>query len=1143
MGESDFRVRKGLIVADDVTFEGTNLDIAAYLRHLGDTNTYLQFGTDTISLVTDGTTRLQIPDDGAITVSNTLHTTQGLSSSVNVSIGDSVVHIGDVTNKISFGTATQSFITNGATRMDISNSGMRLGGANIRVTTILNEDDMSTDSDTALATQQSIKAYIDDSVGSAGGGDITAVTAGDGLTGGATSGGATLTVGAGTGIDVATDAVSVDMSELIDNAGNDRILTAKSASSVDVNAETDLTYSGYTLTLHGSSGPNVPKILFDDSYDTAITNGDAIGLLQFRASNESSGGYSDNVVGNIRISAGEAFDATNNKAEFIIELSNDSAAAAERFRVSGTGDVTSTGTVTAAGFTTTGTWTFDESDSGTVAIATVQDSGSAFNNVDTELMTSAAIEDKILAYSYTSTGATTANVVSALNADLGGDIVFGTQTDDEVRFGGDISGRSVNGEYSSLLRMGGIHFTWDSDTYGTGSNTNHCIISTENGTYTDSLTINSYDKIRLNMDTNSNNSDSYIQFGRHDTGTGGDIFMTIADAGNVGIGTADPQSPLHVVGNVMIANTDSDDTTKDSRILSRTYSNNDYNLLYGYANSTTNRLYIGGGTSTGEPASHIYFYTGAKSEGTDATGSKHMEIEPGGDIVIYTKLGINDSNPDAELHVDGSVLISAYDEGAGAGLFFREGFLNTNQPSITVQDHSGANPDGLAISAYDGISFRLDATEKARFDSSGNLGIGTSSPSAKLDVDEVADGIGLRVRRNDSSTSVPLVKFIDDSTGNDGPSVLEIQNDVTNGLQPSLMISGGSISLKEQADAPGDTAGYGQLWVNTATPNELYFTTDAGDDVQITSGTSIAGGGGGGGISNVVEDTSPQLGADLDTNSHHIKFDDAHGILDSAGAETLIFQEVGSAADYLQIYNATNDTATTGTEIYSGPLLEATGSSTHVGMRFQTKGRGSFTFFNEMDDNNHGPTLNLWRKNAGEADEDAIGQIRFQAQDSSPASTEEYEDARDYVKLKAYITDASNNSADGRLDINCLINDSQATMAQFGTHAENDQDGGAALIRAQILTRTGTSNALSGISDAGRYILCGSSSAACTLQLQASPAVGEQYVFISNTTGTVTVQANGSDTINGSTNDVTITTKYNALTLIALSASAWVALG
>ena len=63
----------------------------------------------------------------------------------------------------------------------------------------------------------------------------------------------------------------------------------------------------------------------------------------------------------------------------------------------------------------------------------------------------------------------------------------------------------------------------------------------------------------------------------------------------------------------------------------------------------------------------------------------------------------------------------------------------------------------------------------------------------------------------------------------------------------SLAIDGASasIALREMANAPADTAAFGQLWVKTASPNELYFTTDAGNDIQLTSGTSTAGGGGG----------------------------------------------------------------------------------------------------------------------------------------------------------------------------------------------------------------------------------------------------------------------------------------------------------
>ena len=56
--------------------------------------------------------------------------------------------------------------------------------------------------------------------------------------------------------------------------------------------------------------------------------------------------------------------------------------------------------------------------------------------------------------------------------------------------------------------------------------------------------------------------------------------------------------------------------------------------------------------------------------------------------------------------------------------------------------------------------------------------------------------------------------------------------------------NGGSIFLVESASAATDDAGYGQLWVKNDTPNNLYFTNDAGNDVQITNGSSLAGGGG-----------------------------------------------------------------------------------------------------------------------------------------------------------------------------------------------------------------------------------------------------------------------------------------------------------
>lgn len=43
----------------------------------------------------------------------------------------------------------------------------------------------------------------------------------------------------------------------------------------------------------------------------------------------------------------------------------------------------------------------------------------------------------------------------------------------------------------------------------------------------------------------------------------------------------------------------------------------------------------------------------------------------------------------------------------------------------------------------------------------------------------------------------------------------------------------GVLSMNERVAAPSATAAYGKLWVKTATPNQLWFTDDAGTSTQI----------------------------------------------------------------------------------------------------------------------------------------------------------------------------------------------------------------------------------------------------------------------------------------------------------------------
>jgi len=96
-------------------------------------------------------------------------------------------------------------------------------------------------------------------------GDITSVVAGSGLTGGATSGAATLNVGAGTGIDVAADAVSVDVSDFMTNGSNNRVVTATGADGM--NAEANMTFDGSTLTVTGDIVPGA-----NDSHDLGASD-------------------------------------------------------------------------------------------------------------------------------------------------------------------------------------------------------------------------------------------------------------------------------------------------------------------------------------------------------------------------------------------------------------------------------------------------------------------------------------------------------------------------------------------------------------------------------------------------------------------------------------------------------------------------------------------------------------------------------------------------------------------------------------------------------------------------------------------------------------------------------------------------------
>ena len=97
-----------------------------------------------------------------------------------------------------------------------------------------------------------ISGFNNDSGFTTNTGTVTQVDGGNGLTGSVTTSGS-LAVGAGTGIDVAADAISVDVSDFMTNGANNRILTATGTDAM--NAEANLNFDGTDLTVTGNVVP------------------------------------------------------------------------------------------------------------------------------------------------------------------------------------------------------------------------------------------------------------------------------------------------------------------------------------------------------------------------------------------------------------------------------------------------------------------------------------------------------------------------------------------------------------------------------------------------------------------------------------------------------------------------------------------------------------------------------------------------------------------------------------------------------------------------------------------------------------------------------------------------------------------------
>ena len=221
---------------------------------------------------------------------------------------------------------------------------------------------------------------------------------------------------------------------------------------------------------------------------------------------------------------------------------------------------------------------------------------------------------------------------------------------------------------------------------------------------------------RLVMGTTSNASIQFITNGGSYTGGSAvkttNVRMTVDSSGNVGVGTASPVSKLQITDTVAITNT----------------SGNQYLLMGNQDSSGTNKPTI-------IRSSNALLQFGIGDNWSSATGGT---FTPYLNVAAAGNVGIGTASPSQKLDVQGNINTLA------GGQLGWGGALN-----YYIQSDN---------STY--LRFATGGSVRLTVDSSGNVGIGTSSPSVLLDVRGAAyftSASGIRVLETVAGNGVEIV--------------------------------------------------------------------------------------------------------------------------------------------------------------------------------------------------------------------------------------------------------------------------------------------------------------------------------------------------------------------------------------------------
>jgi len=180
-----------------------------------------------------------------------------------------------------------------------------------------------------------------------------------------------------------------------------------------------------------------------------------------------------------------------------------------------------------------------------------------------------------------------------------------------------------------------------------------------------------------------------------------------------------------------------------------------------------------------------------------------------------------------------------------------------------------------------------------------------------------------------NATTGATLTFTNGAVSNGKNQVLKLTGTITGNVEVIVPDSVEKTYIVDNA-----TSGVYTVTVKTTSGTGVaWSTTDKGKKMVYSDGTNVVDTA----FTDLSSDYSPQLSADLETNSNNISFADTKGIVDDSGNQLITFSKTGSAVNEITVANA----AASGT-----PAISATGGDSDVDINLTPKGDAGRVTFN-----------------------------------------------------------------------------------------------------------------------------------------------------------------------------------------------------